>query len=341
MNNFNEYKQQFFIACQKKGLTEDFYFRCIAYAQRLSNKSLPIIYDYKHLSLLVGYDVYYLFAVSNASSKFYTHFSIDKKNGGKRNISAPYPSLLEIQRWILDNILEKLPISIYAKAYRKGFSILDNARFHRKQKKVLHLDIKDFFPSIKAVSVYNIFRNAGYSKSLARLFSGICTLNGALPQGAPTSPALSNIFFYPIDARIGGYIRRRGIRYSRYADDMTFSGDLNIKEIIHFIEKLLSEYNLQINKNKTSIMRQENRQVVTGIVTNKTLNSPKNITRELIQCAYYINKYGLYEHMKHKNITDYNYIYKLLGKAYHIKFINPKTYKIDWIISVLKNYICK
>jgi RNA-directed DNA polymerase len=140
------------------------------YGSRLALSGLPIIFDGKHFSKLVGYDPNFVFGVSNAPGRYYRTFKIPKKSGGERKIAEPLPSLKEIQRWILVHILEKIKPESAAKAYIKGLSLKDNARFHRKQPIVLHLDIKDFFPSINRRRIFTIFRSLGYSTSVAKPF---------------------------------------------------------------------------------------------------------------------------------------------------------------------------
>jgi len=146
---WRSYSLKFRAAAKKKGYERDEIERCISYAVTLFKQNLPIIYSHTHLSFLLGYKREYLLKASNASYAFYRQFTIPKKSGGVRIIAEPLPSLKEIQRWILNNILYKCPISDFAKAYAPDMSIKDNARFHKKQRKVLTIDIKDFFESIK------------------------------------------------------------------------------------------------------------------------------------------------------------------------------------------------
>lgn len=341
MISWDEYADSFYYASRENGYSEDYISSCLSYAKNLYEKSLPIIYNETHFSLLVGYKLYYIYAVSNKPQKFYTKFNIPKKNGGLREINAPYPSLQEIQRWLLDNILYKITISKFAKAYKIKSDIIDNARFHRRQPKILRLDIKDFFPSIKSDSIYYIFRRCGYSNKLSGLFTRLCTLDGCLPQGAPTSPAISNIFFKQIDNRIGGYAINNHIRYTRYADDMFFSGNFDTGKLLYIVKLILCDYNLKINEDKTHLMKHNSQQRVTGIITNSNINVARILKRKLLQIAFYINKYGLESHMIKCNIIEPNYIQKLLGEAYFIKHVNKYTPKIDWIISIFKQNIPK
>ena len=128
-----------------------------------------------------------------AQEHFYRHFSIPKKNGSFRSIDEPLPDLKYVQTWILRNILEQCSVSEYAKAFVKGRTLKHNARFHRAQNVVVTMDIKDFFPSISIDEIVNIFENMGYFHDVSCFLAYLCCYNGTLPQGAPTSPYLSNM----------------------------------------------------------------------------------------------------------------------------------------------------
>ena len=335
--NWNDYKNRFKNECILQGKSIDFVERCLSYANQLNQKGLPIIYDHHHASLLIGYSESYIYSVSNKPSKFYSNFYLPNKKGGYRRISVPYPSLMEIQKWILTNILRKFQVSRFAKAYIKGENIINNAKFHKDQKVLLKLDIKDFFGSINFLHVYKAFINVGYSKSVSVLLAKLCLLNNKLPQGAPTSPALSNIIFVKLDEIISKYATKKNIRYTRYADDLTFSGDFSPGLVIHFVRNVLRENQLSLNEAKTRVVRQNNRQLVTGIVTNKKLNAPRALRRELSKAAHYIERHGIQSHIQHCTITEENYIEKLLGRASFVKSVNNETPDIDKIIAIFNN----
>lgn len=144
-----------------------------------------------------------------------------------------------IQKWILNEILYKIEPSEYSKAFRLGTSIKDNAKYHRKQPKLLTIDIRDYFGSITVKKVYLFFKKLGYSKQVSTMLANLCTLEGSLPQGSPTSPMLSNLITKKMDNRIAGLCKKEGIRYTRYADDLTFSGDFQEGYLINLIEEIL------------------------------------------------------------------------------------------------------
>lgn len=320
---WRSYSHRFRQLARKGSRGRDFADKCLAYAAVLHKKNLPIIYDSEHFSKLVGYSLSYIFSAAYVPNKFYRSFKVDKKHGNKRKIDEPLPSLKEIQKWILRKILDNIKPSKYAKGFVKGSSIRDNAKFHRDQSMIVTVDIKEFFPSINRTKVYWIFKRCGYSKSVAYLLTALCTKDDSLPQGAPTSPALSNLTSWRIDQRLGNYAVKNELRYTRYADDITFSGDIQPGQLIQFISKVVRDDGFLLNENKTRVLKAHQRQIVTGIVVNKKLQVSREKRRELRQAVHYIKKFGLKGHLDHKQIKKKNYLPHLLGKANFIRFVNP------------------
>ena len=243
------------------------------------------------------------------------------------------PGLKMAQEWILYNILYKVidkMVSKTAKAYVPGQNIRDNVRYHRNKAVVLTVDLVDFFGSIKFQSVFNVFCELGYAKPVAVFLTNLCVLNRSLPQGAPTSPMLSNMIFKNLDDIIFHYCRDNGIMYSRYADDMTFSGNFDPYVILRFLNRLLKDNGFKINGEKTRIKYKWQRQTVTNIVVNKVIQTTKSYRRYIRQEAYYILKFGLCEHVKVINAkcnTDWSedsYLNHIRGKVNYALMINPK-----------------
>ena len=322
--NWEEYKKAFIITAEKNGKSQEYISKCLLYAEKLFSQGLPVIFDIKHFAMLVGYETEYVYRMAFAQKYFYRHFAIKKRNGSERNIDEPLPDLKSIQHWILNEILYQIPISKYAKAFIKGNSIKDGARFHRKQLVVLTVDVKDFFPSVHLFAVRDVFLNAGYSIKLSTFLANICTLDGSLPQGAPTSRYISNIVMQEIDESFGGLALEHKWRYTRYADDITFSGDLNIGFLIAHIKKVLYRRGFQLNSEKTRVARKNTRQEVTGVVVNQHMQIPKHDRKCIRQQVYYIKKYGIESHLSATSETRKNYIPHLLGLIEHAVFINPK-----------------
>jgi len=321
--NFEQYKIIFEKQASNSGYSEVNIQRCISYAEKLFLSNAPVIYNTSHLSALVGYKKNYLKKAVIYTPYFYRNFEILKKNGKKRKISEPLPSLKEIQIWILENILSKVEISPFAKAYRKKISIKDNLKFHKNQPKVFTLDLENFFPSINTESVESIFHNIGYSKILSNLMAKLCTKDNELPQGAPTSPYLSNIYFKSADELISKYCLGRKIMYTRYADDLSFSGEFDENELLKVITDVVNSLNLHINESKTKLMTPNMRQTVIGIVVNKKMQVVFHKRNNLRKDIYYIKKFGIDQHIKHRNIKQSNYLEHLIGKVNFVLQINP------------------
>jgi RNA-directed DNA polymerase len=318
------YSQRFRLAAEKRGFDEQYVSICLRYAEPLYRRGLPVIYDQQHFAALVGYEFDYVRGAYYSGSKYYRRFSINKRSGGAREIAEPLPNLKLIQRWILENILYKCQPSRFAKGFVPRRSIRENARFHRGQSLVLSLDLKDFFPSIRGGRVYKFFRRLGYQNKVAHMLTKLCTLNNSLPQGAPTSPALSNLISLRLDRRLAGLALKERLRYTRYADDMTFSGEFDPGRIIRFVRVVSAAEGYTLNESKTRLMERHQRQEVTGVVVNSKLQAPRDKRREFRQIMYFIDKYGLDSHLAYTHNSRGNYLKHLLGIANYFLFINPK-----------------
>ncbi|WP_269242118.1 retron St85 family RNA-directed DNA polymerase [Flavobacterium limnophilum] len=338
--DFTKYKDDFTAEATKKGLSKNNIKHCLDYAEVLSSNNVPIIYNPEHLAELVGYKKEYLKKAALHTSYFYRDFEITKKNRTKRPISEPLPSLKEIQIWILENILEKVSVSPFAKAYKAKTRLMENLKFHKKQPKVFTLDLENFFPSIKMELVEKVFLELGYSKMVSNLLAKLCTRDNGLPQGAPTSPYLSNLVFKEADGIIADFCKKRKIRYTRYADDLSFSGDFDEDELLEKVVETIKNLNLRLNKSKTKLMTPDKQQTVTGIVVNDKPQVTFKKRNALRQAMYYIKKFGLDEHRVFKEIKQKNYLEHLLGKINFVLQINPKDtefieYK-TWLIDLKK-----
>lgn len=335
--DFTKYKKYFTDEALKTGLSKHNIQHCLDYAEVLVSHNVPVIYNPSHLSALVGYQKEYLKKAALHTSYFYRNFEITKKNGKKRPISEPLPSLKEIQIWILKNILEKVPVSPFAKAYKSETRLIENLKFHKNQPKVFTLDLENFFPSIKIELVEKVFLELGYSKMVSNLLAKLCTKDSTLPQGAPTSPYLSNLVFREADAIISEFCKQRKIKYTRYADDLSFSGDFDENELLDKVTETIKNLNLRINESKTKLMTPDKKQIVTGIVVNDKPQVAFNKRNELRQAMYYIKKFGFEEHRVYKEIRQSNYLEHLLGKINFVLQINPKDSEFSAYKALLIN----
>lgn len=247
-----------------------------------------------------------LYTLSNSTINEYRMFKIKKRNGKLRTIYEPSPLLKEIQRNILKNVLEERVVSKYAKAYRKGVSLKDNASLHVDKKIILKLDIRNFFDSISFMDVYEACFNIDYyPKSVGMLLAYLCTYQDHLVQGAPTSAYISNLVMKSFDEEIGMYCLDRNISYTRYSDDMTFSGDFNPKDIISFVRKKLYQLGLELNDKKTSVIYYYQNQNVTGITVNKKVQVNTKYRKKVRQEMYYFKKYGVGDKASLKGRVQY------------------------------------
>lgn len=334
--DWKEKEEQIRSICTTNRKTEEFTKNFIRYSKKLFDNGLPIISSPEHFAQLVGMDYKYVLSMAYGTKKFYRHFTILKKNGKKRQIDEPLPDLHYVQTWILRNILEKRSVSDYTKSFIKRRGIKDNARFHKNQNILVTMDIKDFFPSISIVDITSIFKDMGYYKNVSFFLAHLCCLKNTLPQGAPTSPYLSNLRMYHLDINIAEYAQSRKIRYTRYADDLSFSGTFNPHHLINDISRMVFKEGFIINSQKTRVARKNTRQEVTGIIVNSKMQAPKESRKKIRQEVYYINKYGLESHLKHINENRTHYINHLLGKINFALYINPKDEEMGVYFETIK-----
>ena len=270
-------------------------------ATRLTQRQLPTIETPDQLCEQMGISLSTLrwlcYHREAATTTHYRPFTIPKKSGGVREIWAPMPKLKAAQTWILRHIAERLTTHGAAHGFIPGRSIYTNALEHCDASVVVSLDLADFFPTFTFKRVKGIFRQAGYMDGVATLLALLCTeapremveLDGqryyialgdrCLPQGSPASPALTNAACLRLDRRLTGFADRHGWRYTRYADDLTFSlpktrdpdaPDITsmVKQLLGVVHGVVESEGLQIRSDKTHVMQPGGQQRVTGLVVN-------------------------------------------------------------------------
>lgn len=249
----------------------------------LNSLNLPFVTDINTLSTTMSLSPSMIYLLSKKSADFYKEFTVEKTSGHKRKISSPSLPMKLVQRWILEQILEKIKVSNNSMAFVKGLSgCKKNAETHHDSLYILHLDIKDFFPSIDKKRVYGLFRNLGYNNSVSNLLTNLCTLNGSLPQGGATSPYISNLICSRLDRRLSKLCSIRDILYTRYADDLIFSCDnkIHLQKIKNIIEDIIISEGFTLNESKTRILSRYGKMQVNGITLNdKKLKVDKKIKR--------------------------------------------------------------
>lgn len=238
----------------------------------------------------------------------YRQFAIKKKSGGNRTITAPrnrsFMMLLQAVNEIFKAIYTP---SDYAMGFTEGRSVVSNASVHKGQNYVFNIDLKDFFPSIEQPRVWKRLqlKPFNFPQSIANILAGICAMRlqkedrqytYVLPQGAPTSPIITNMICDNLDRKLAGLARRFGLRYTRYADDITFSsmhyvyapkGDFRTE-----LQRIISEQGFTINADKTRLQKIGARQEVTGIIVSQKLNVTQKYVRDIRNVLYIWDRYG-------------------------------------------------
>lgn len=260
-----------------------------------------------------------------------------KKSGDLRIIEAPKPLLKAAQRQILSGILDRVPVHNDAFGFVKGRNCLDGANRHASEQVVVSFDLKDFFPSIQQTRILGLFRCLGYPFGVARTLSALCTtvtpsrivghLNmldraqykcSHLPQGSPASPALANHAAFGLDKRLSALARRLDANFSRYADDLSFSGEGHIAGILlRAVPEIVREEGFQLNAVKTRINKLSTRQLVTGIVVNKHLNVNRETFDELKAIIHACSK------TDDVRLNDPKFRVSLLGRLDWVERVNP------------------
>lgn len=237
----------------------------------------------------------------------YTHFEIPKKSGGVRQISAPIPRLKELQQWIANEILVPIATHQSAHGFLHGRSIATNASCHVAAEVVINMDLEDFFPTIHYYRVHGLFVSLGYDEDIASIFAMLCTeppvgeggdrrASRCLPQGAPTSPPITNLICRRLDERLDGLSDALGMAYSRYADDMTFScsgkATERVSVLLRAVRDIVEDEGFFLKQEKTRILRANQRQDVTGVVVNEKLNVERGVLKRFRALLFQIERDG-------------------------------------------------
>ena len=244
----------------------------------------------------------------------YSRFRIPKRSGGYRQLASPKPLLRKAQQWVLDHVTSRLePHARIATAWRKGRSVVDNARPHVGKAVVIRVDIQDFFPSISWRRVRRVFMDLGYSEGVGTMLALLTTdtdraavlLDGerrfvargkrGLPQGACTSPSLANFVALRLDKRVDGLCRTLGFDYTRYADDLTFSHAqprANVAVLLQQVYAILRDEGFEPNEGKTAVMRAGGRQMVTGLMVQDAIRVSRRDVRRFRAIAHQCKLHG-------------------------------------------------
>lgn len=325
----NTWKRYF----EDRGLSPDIIDTYIDYMKPIISKGLPVIFELEHLSLLVGIKTDELLKIIVSPASFYRKFKIPKRSGGTREISSPYPSLLSCQSWIYKNILLSQSVHDCAHGFVPGRSIVTNARCHLNKKALLKMDLKDFFPSIPMSWVVNLFSGLGYSNNVSFYLASLSCLDDSLAQGSATSPYLSNILLVGLDRRLNKLAQAYNLSYTRYADDLAFSGEYIPHNFILIIENVITDYGLSPNKSKTKLHLNPGQRIVTGVsVSSDRLTLPRSTRRDIKKEFHYIRKYGVLSHISKSKIRNPFYLDVIEGRlAFWLQVEPENAFALDAI----------
>ncbi|WP_297649792.1 reverse transcriptase domain-containing protein [Hydrogenophaga sp.] len=251
--------------------------------------------------------------------RHYRVFEIPKANGTPREICAPRTVMKLVQYFVLDYLLRAFPVHPAATAFEPGCSIKWNAVAHVGKRYVANIDVQNFFGSLTTKVVFKQLLRAGFKLNTAAFVARISSYRGSLPQGAPTSAALSNICMYEFDELLTSDSSASRVTYTRYADDITFSGD-DLEAVRICIAKAsdhLGALGLVLNRDKTRIFGQSSRQVVTGLVVNVKAQPTREYRRNLRSLLHHV-KLNPFQHL-----DQYD---EIQGKAaFALSFSGPDT----------------
>lgn len=318
-----------------------------ANVEKLTAAGLPVLATPADVATALGLTIprlRWLAFHSDASPvTHYIRFTVPKRSGGTRALFAPHKDLAAAQEWILQNILAKLPLHEAAHGFVPGRSTVTNANGHVGREVVINADLTDFFPTITFPRVRGMFQMLGFSPAAATVLALLCTepprrtvsyagkpfhvATGprGLPQGACTSPALSNLAARRLDARLAGIARKLGWTYSRYADDLTFSASGEpagkIGYLLARLRHIAQDEGFAVNEKKTRVLRRSDSQNVTGIVVNDRPGVPRDVVRRLRAILHRAKAEGLSAQNRENHP---NFEMWVRGMIAYVHMVNPK-----------------
>lgn len=307
----------------------------------------PFIYDTYQLAAFFGIRHGDLFRTLRNINTYYTEITLRKRDGSPRKIHAPYGILKMMQSFILKRILVCFPISQYATAYCVGARIKNNAEPHVGKKYLLKMDLSDFFGSIRFDQIYStIFNTKYFPRHIGTMLTTLCCYKDVLAQGAPSSPAVSNLVMRHFDDTIGEWCKKRGIVYTRYCDDLTFSGDVSLYPVYEKAKSMLEAMGFELNAKKTHFITNATRQSVTGLTVNKKVTVSSEYKRLLRQECHYAIRFGLKsaifysmrpDFISKDGILEEKYRNHLLGRVRYVLQIEPENTAFIKYLQALKS----
>jgi len=305
--------------------------------QALEAYQLPKLANPAAVAKLVGVgidDLVRLMRPGCEAGSGYVEFEIPKAKGGTRRIAAPRTPLRKVQRTILDQILAKVPVHDACHGFVPERSTVTNAKPHERAAIVVKLDLKDFFPTVHYRRVKGLFQFLGYNEEVSSTLAGLTTYRpklenghvvwpGLLPQGAPTSPAIANLACRRLDQRLSKLAAKYGARYTRYADDLTFSfpevPDVRMGRFLWWVDGICQQEGFTERADKRRILRSKHQQRVTGLVVNEKVSVPRVDRRRFRAILHNCAKHGIESQARdHADFKSY-----LAGYAAYVHMVDP------------------
>ncbi|HNO79866.1 MAG TPA: reverse transcriptase family protein [Phycisphaerae bacterium] len=321
---------------------------------RLNSFGMPVFHSTDDLLRWLNLDFRSFLALADPSNRIrpgktnYVEWHVPKKSTGVRIICSPKPRLKSVQTKIKEGILDRAPVHGAAHGFVRNRNIVSNASAHVGKDLILNLDLRNFFDHVTYPQVVGIFRWLGYNSEVSRCLAQLCTYRPNLGpinkprgeddqikcvwrafrhavQGAPTSPMLANLAVHRMDRRLSGLAKRFDATYTRYADDLTFSGDESFKRgMIRFLKcakVIIRQEGFRLNHRKLRFMRPSQRQEVTGVIVNEKTNARREDYDRLKAIIYNARKAGSLESQNREGHSDFKA--HLLGRIGHISKLNP------------------
>ena len=338
------------------GVPPEYLAPLLAEGQRLRTLGVPVIFTLGHLAAICQVPYRFLRDIVGRQFDPYRVFNIKKRTGGYRQITVPEPHLMTVQHWLHNTILLRAKTHVSSTAYRADCSPVQNAREHCLARWLVKVDVKSFFESISERQVYHAFRSLGYPALISFELARLCTrfpmgkakakmrrwrtnaktyqipaykttFVGHLPQGAPTSPMLANIVCFRLDEQLSALAREHGCHFTRYADDIVFSGDSldrpTARDLVRRISRLLSTFGFRVNDRKTHIVPPGARKVVTGLlVDNDQPHLTKQFRDRILVHLYHAKARGIEAHCRRRKFRSllgfYNHLNGLITYAEYV-----------------------
>jgi RNA-directed DNA polymerase len=318
--------------------------------EKLTARGLPVLATPADVAAAIGLGVprlrWLAYHSDAVTTSHYIYFTIPKKSGGVRQLAAPHEQLAAAQQWILTNILEKVATHDAAHGFVKTRSTVSNAAPHVGKDVLLNCDLKDFFPSVTFWRVEGVFGELGYSPAVSTILALLCTESPrreieyagqklyvatgprCLPQGACTSPALSNLVARRLDSRLKGIAKKLGWTYTRYADDLSFSSDAEASKQVGYllarVRHIAQDEGFAMNPAKTRVLRQNAAQSVTGIIVNDKPGVGRDVVRRIRAILHRAKTEGLEAQNRQKLPHFKSWV---RGMIAYINMVNPQQGK--------------